>query len=467
LKLEYLRELEQAVIKKRISEPPISDEEWAKACKELQQILLQDTVKYVYQNVPYYRKLFTKIGNGPDEIKDIESLRRLPFITKHDILKNWNDLISRSAKIIGLRATSGTLGPRTFICVSREELEALQLISEIPVVLDSAKTRQNNALLLRIVGPDRPLYPFLWPINPLILSAVYQPGNETTLNILIELFYKELEILGKKMRIKFLSIFPDWIRPLTYDLYRRGIDPKDLNIESIYTTGGYVTQSLREFVKEFWRADVFSSYSLSEISVVAAECSTHKMYHFDFTAIPEVVDPKTNEPIPFGHEGILVLTSLYPFQQAQPLIRYWTGDVVILTNEKCSCGFEGISIKKLLGRYEYCIDMREVLPYTCPRKIFSYLDVFEILDNIPEITKVDHPKFAVSSRKRGEFLEILIETEVLYPISKEDERRIKQRIIEGIMKINNEWNEFFSTQKIRLIVKLRQKGKLSSYLRRI
>ena len=53
--------------------------------KKLQSEKLVKQVKHVYENVPYYRNLMDEKGVTPDDIKGIEDLHKLPFITKDDL----------------------------------------------------------------------------------------------------------------------------------------------------------------------------------------------------------------------------------------------------------------------------------------------------------------------------------------------------------------------------------------------
>ena len=53
--------------------------------KKLQSEKLVKQVKHVYENVPYYRDLMDKKGVTPDDIKSIDDLYKLPFISKADL----------------------------------------------------------------------------------------------------------------------------------------------------------------------------------------------------------------------------------------------------------------------------------------------------------------------------------------------------------------------------------------------
>ena len=52
--------------------------------KEMQAEKLVKIVKYVYDNVEYYRNLMNEKGLTPDDIKSLEDLHKLPFLSKAD-----------------------------------------------------------------------------------------------------------------------------------------------------------------------------------------------------------------------------------------------------------------------------------------------------------------------------------------------------------------------------------------------
>ena len=53
--------------------------------KALQEEKFLKQVKYVYDNNEYYRNLMDEKGVTPDDIKCMEDISRLPFLTKSDL----------------------------------------------------------------------------------------------------------------------------------------------------------------------------------------------------------------------------------------------------------------------------------------------------------------------------------------------------------------------------------------------
>jgi phenylacetate-CoA ligase len=95
----------------------------------------------------------------------------------------------------------------------------------------------------------------------------------------------------------------------------------------------------------------FDYYGLAEIGpTFASECEMQSGLHWsEDLHVIEVIDPETKEPVGEGERGVLVMTHLA--KHATPMIRYWTNDIVSVTNEPCPCGrTHARSMGGILGR---------------------------------------------------------------------------------------------------------------------
>ena len=82
--------------------------------KKLQSEKLVKQVKHVYENVPYYRQLMDEKGVTPDDIKGIDDLYKLPFLTKADLRDAYPyGLLAKPIEdCVRIHSTSGTTGHR-------------------------------------------------------------------------------------------------------------------------------------------------------------------------------------------------------------------------------------------------------------------------------------------------------------------------------------------------------------------
>jgi phenylacetate-CoA ligase len=95
----------------------------------------------------------------------------------------------------------------------------------------------------------------------------------------------------------------------------------------------------------------FDSYGMSEVMGpgVSGECAKRNGLHVNEDHfIVEVIDPRTNAPVPPGDEGELVFTTIT--KEAFPVIRYRTGDRACLLPGACECGRTFVRMSRVRGR---------------------------------------------------------------------------------------------------------------------
>ena len=71
-------------------------------------------VRHVYDNVEMYRKRMDEKGLKPEDIKGVEDLHKLPFITKDDLRDEYpyGLLAMPLSDCVRIQSTSGTTGRR-------------------------------------------------------------------------------------------------------------------------------------------------------------------------------------------------------------------------------------------------------------------------------------------------------------------------------------------------------------------
>ncbi len=99
------------------------------------------------------------------------------------------------------------------------------------------------------------------------------------------------------------------------------------------------TDEMRRRIEQAAGIKAFDLYGLSEIvgPGVSVDCAYQDGLHiFEDHFYAEIIDPETQQVLPEGEEGELVLTTLS--KQAMPLIRYRTRDITALMPGTCACG---------------------------------------------------------------------------------------------------------------------------------
>ncbi len=117
--------------------------------------------------------------------------------------------------------------------------------------------------------------------------------------------------------------------------------------------------AVREAMPETMLVD---SFSLSEFLPVARTFPGGAGVHvFDELVHAEVVDPATGDPVPDGERGELVLTHLK--KEAQPLIRYRTGDLTVRQVTEPVCGRTVSLPRVVFGRTDDMVKVKGVKVY--------------------------------------------------------------------------------------------------------
>ena len=86
---------------------------------------LKETVARVYEKVLPYRKKMDDAGIKPEDVKSLDDLRRLPFVTKQDMRDNYPFGLFAVPKdeLVRIHASSGTTGKPTVVGYTKGDLE--------------------------------------------------------------------------------------------------------------------------------------------------------------------------------------------------------------------------------------------------------------------------------------------------------------------------------------------------------
>ena len=93
--------------------------------QSLQLQRLQNTLKRVYEKVPFYRKKFDEFGIKVDEISSLKDIEKLPFTKKQDLRDNYpfGLLAVGLEDIVRIHSSSGTTGKPTVAVYTQNDLD--------------------------------------------------------------------------------------------------------------------------------------------------------------------------------------------------------------------------------------------------------------------------------------------------------------------------------------------------------
>lgn len=302
---------------------------------------LVNTVKRVYENVPYYRNLMDKKGVTPDDIKSVDDLHKLPFLTKDDLREAYPyGLLATPLKdAVRIQSTSGTTGKRVVAFYTQHDIDlwedccARALTAVGTTKEDAVHVSYGYGLFTGGAG----LHGGSHKIGSLTLPM--SSGNtDRQIQFMCD--------LGSTV----ICCTPSYASYLAESIEEQGMKDKIKLKAGIFGAEAW-SEEMRRDIENKLGIKAYDIYGLTEISGpgVAFECSEqHGMHINEDHFIAEIIDPVTEEVLPEGEKGELVFTCIT--KEAFPLIRYRTRDICILSREKCSCGRTLIKMTKPMGR---------------------------------------------------------------------------------------------------------------------
>lgn len=377
---------------------------------------LQETVKRVYEKVAPYRRKMEEAKVKPEDIKTLQDLRKLPFITKQDMRDNYpfGLFAVPKDKLVRIHASSGTTGKPTVVGYTKKDLEIwTECVSRIAAM--GGATEKDVAQICFGYGMFTGALGLHFGLENMGAAIVPSSTGNTEKQIM---FMKDF---GTTL----LVATPSYALRIAEVAKQMGIDPKtDLQVKIGLVGSELLTEAMRTEMHKLWGEDmlVTSNYGMSELMGpgVSGECEQLCGMHVneDFF-IPEIIDPKTEEVLPPGEKGELVITCIY--KEALPLIRYRTKDVTRLNYEPCKCGRTTVRMENLDGRTDDMLKIRGV-------NVFPS-QIEEVLLGIEEIGP--HYEIIVTRKNHSDILEIrveLMEPMDAYKELQALEKKIKQKL---------------------------------------
>lgn len=320
--------------------------------EEMQLNRLRETVLRVYANVPHYRSTFETIGMRPEEIRTLEDLRRLPFLTKQDLRSHfpYGMLAVPMEQVVRLHASSGTTGKPTVVAYTRHDLE-IWAESMGSVISAAGVTSQDILQIAFGYGLFTGAF------------GLHQAGEHVGATVL------PLSSGGSRRQIQAMLDFgttalactPSYALHLGEVMEEMGVEQNQLRLRWGLFGAEPWSEGMRSEIEAKLGCFATDNYGLSEVigPGVAGECEHRDGLHINESHfIVEVIDPDTLEPLPDGNLGELVFTSLT--KEAFPVIRYRTRDLSRIIREPCACGRTTARMARVQGRTDDMLIIRGV-----------------------------------------------------------------------------------------------------------
>jgi len=330
--------------------------------RQLQNERLSAFIGHAYSNTAFYRRKFDDLGVKPGEVTRVEHLQKIPSMRFADetqaeefIAVPWDQL----AVVLPCCGSGGLIRPvfLSLADVQRWRLQFTRLASlwglkKGDVVM--AGIPFAGAILEGLVDAGAVLLPF----SPSSLSLDNQVRQLGRIKVSI-LFTSPGQMLGMVRRAREV-----------------GVNPGQRNLRTGVLWGGSWAQSFRRRMESELGAVLYDTYGSLEIGHPASECSERNGMHImEDLYVVEVLKFDCDQQVDTGELGEVVVTPLW--RDAMPVIRYRTGDVAALQeNKPCACGRTMAKLSRIKGRVDQMVRAKGKLVFPG--------DVEDVLYRLPE-----------------------------------------------------------------------------------
>ena len=376
---------------------------WNKECecmsreekKALQSERLVKLVKYVYDNVEFYRNRMDSVGVKPEDIKSIDDITKLPYTTKDDLRDTYPfGLFAASRKdIVRIHASSGTTGKATVVGYTKNDINnwsecVARCLSMADITNDDIiQVAYGYGLFTGGLGAHAGAEKIGATVVPMSV------GNS-----------KKLTTMMVDFGASAIACTPSYLLHISEVLASEGLLDQ-IKLKSAICGAEPWTEKMRTEIENRLNIKAYDIYGLSEIMGpgVACDCAYHKGLHVcEDHFYPEVLDSATLTPVEDGVTGELAFTTLT--KEGIPMIRYRTKDLTSIDRSPCECGRTSARISRFKGRVDDMLIIRGVNVF--PSQVEA------ALINVEEVTP--HYMMIVDRVNNLDTLEIQVEIDQKY-----------------------------------------------------
>ncbi len=322
---------------------------------------LLEQVGYLWEKSGFYRQKWQKAGFLPKRLKTMEDIRHIPILKKEEIRISQEKeppygmmQVPGSGSISRIAMTSGTTGEPVLIPFTKEDYFGAFCEGGVRG-LWAAGVRKED-----VVHAAFGFLPFVglhgvYDACEHFIGSLVVPGGAWDSMLRLRMI--------KKFKVTVLMGTPTYLLHLAAVAAENGIDPASLGIRLVLTTGECGSASVSNTgvrLEKAWGCKVFDFSGTQETNYISWTCEEGTAHLNEDLLYFEVLDPETDEAVPPGEPGKLVVTDL--MQKTHPVIRFETGDIVagIDSETKCACGRTLSRLKGYTGRVGDIIKVKGV-----------------------------------------------------------------------------------------------------------
>lgn len=355
----------------------------------------RQVLDYCLKNSKFYQDHYK--DTDLSSVKTIADISKLPFTTKDDIADRSEDFLCvDDSEIVEIATTSGSTGNPLMLKYTGGDLERLAL-NEYLAFHYAGITKEDKVMIA--VTLDKCF----------IAGLAYYVGLNSVGASSVRIGPRSPEMLLKIAEVTEATAIvgvPTYLDKV-YDLaISQGREKVLENIRKLICIGEPVKEkdlslnAIGQRLKDKWKADIYSTYGITELAVSFCECTKSCGGHIHPELIyVEIVDDEGNV-LPHGQEGEVVATTFNV--EGMPLIRFRTGDISFIVEEECGCGLKSLKLGPVTGRKKQKLKIKGTSVY--PQMIINVMEQMDYVNNYviiatSDTTLSDHIEVRCSLKK--------------------------------------------------------------------
>jgi phenylacetate-CoA ligase len=284
---------------------------------------MRAVVRHAYQHVPHYRARFDAAGVHPDDLQRLEDIARLPLTAKEDLRRNYpfGMFAVRMDQIVRIHASSGTTGKPTVVGYTRNDIDTWSMLMARSIAAAGGR------------ASDKIHIAYGYGLFTGGLGAHYGGEHLGAAVIPVSGGFTERQVqIITDFEPDIIMVTPSYMLAIADEFDRQGIDARTCSLRLGIFGAEPWGEGMRAELENRLGLEALDIYGLSEVMGpgIAQECADSKgaLTIWEDHFYPEIIDPTTGLPVPDGHAGELVLTTLT--KEGMPVIRYRTRDLTRL-----------------------------------------------------------------------------------------------------------------------------------------
>ena len=419
------------------ADAPADDRYWCpeletarRAAAPLQQERVILAYQYLWECSSFYRAKFERAGLGPDSIRTLDDLPKIPVTRREEWLENqeanppWGTFspLHRKTGPSGAGCYSPPRGrrlrqPRVFRHTTHDR-DLWSWLGARALYAMGAR-RGDIAINCFGYGTSVAFWGLHYALNLMGVPVISGGGANTERRA----FFHPLSPDDVTLHTVLRSL-PGRTDAGCRPFAARQLDPHDRGCRR----AGTLCSQHQERIEDLWHASLHDDFGCTEVAMSPLGYTCREQVHradgqvdvhlMEDAYLPEVLHPETMQPVGAGESGVLVVSNL--FSESQPILRYVMGDWISVTTEPCLCGrTHARAIGGLKGRNDELIKIRGLM--------FFPSVIEDAVRRLPEVGD----EFKIEIRHVDDMDRIKITVEPNSQIPKGDYATPQQRIAPG------------------------------------